>query len=64
MGEVIYMLFGEWNVGEAAGALAAHCLRTNLKPVEVWHDAKKLEEFQRKLTSQGVEIRWPKTRPP
>jgi hypothetical protein len=53
----------EWNIGESAGALAAYCLQSGSQPAEVRGDAKKLSEFQRQLTKQGVEIRWPKLTP-
>jgi len=53
----------EWNIGEAAGALAAYCVQTNSQPQEVRQNEKKLQSFQRKLRSEGVEIRWPKTSP-
>lgn len=49
----------EWNVGESAGALAAYCNRGHLSPREVRSRATHLEQFQKKLTQQGVEIRWP-----
>jgi hypothetical protein len=49
----------EWNIGEAAGALAAHCLQNNYIPREVRAGEKTLADFQRRLESQGVELRWP-----
>ena len=49
----------EWNIGEAAGALAAFCLQTNLAPRAVRAGAARLAEFQRLLEKQGVELRWP-----
>jgi len=53
----------EWNVGESAGALAAHCVRRRLRPRQVRNTAKLLREFQDSLLEQGVEIAWPKLRP-
>ncbi|GIU76719.1 MAG: FAD-dependent oxidoreductase [Bryobacteraceae bacterium] len=53
----------EWNVGESAGALAAHCVRRRLRPRQVRNTAKLLREFQDSLVEQGVEIAWPKLRP-
>lgn len=53
----------EWNIGEAAGLLAAHCLQTNAKPAAVRNAAKSLNNFQRRLQAQGIELRWPKLRP-
>ena len=49
----------EWNIGEAAGCLAAWCIRNDLIPRQVRARANLLEDFQRSLMSQGVEIRWP-----
>lgn len=49
----------EWNIGEAAGALAAHCLRQKLVPRQVRNQTEKLEEFQKVLGEQGVELDWP-----
>jgi hypothetical protein len=53
----------EWNVGEAAGALAAFCLEKKEPPRQVRKDAKLLAEFQRRLESVGVELRWPHLTP-
>jgi hypothetical protein len=49
----------EWNVGEVAGALAAHCADRALRPRQVRNDPRKLDDFQRLLDSRGVERRWP-----
>ena len=49
----------EWNIGEAAGALAAHCLDTGLAPRQVRRDPERLADFQRLLANQGVELEWP-----
>jgi hypothetical protein len=53
----------EWNIGESAGALAAHCVAGRLTPRQVRNTPKLLEEFQKRLTAQGVEIEWPRLRP-
>jgi hypothetical protein len=50
----------EWNIGEAAGALAAHCLKRKLIPRQVRNSGTLLEEFQRLLERMGVELSWPK----
>lgn len=50
----------EWNVGEAAGALAAHCLATGASPEAVWSDPDRLADFQRELVrAHGFELAWP-----
>ena len=49
----------EWNIGESAGALAAHSVKTGLRPRQIRNDAKHLAEFQKLLQTQGVEIAWP-----
>jgi hypothetical protein len=49
----------EWNIGEAAGTLAAHCLQQSTTPRAVRNDPAQLESFQDRLTAQGVELSWP-----
>jgi hypothetical protein len=49
----------EWNIGEAAGALSAFCLRRKLKPRQVHERSIVREEFQRFLDNRGVERAWP-----
>lgn len=53
----------EWNVGEAAGLLAAYCLQTGCMPHQVRNDPRHLGEYQRLLELDGVENRWPRIRP-
>jgi hypothetical protein len=50
----------EWNVGESAGALAAFCMHTRKIPHQVWQSAAALGDFQKLLTSEGMELSWPK----
>jgi hypothetical protein len=53
----------EWNIGEAAGALAAYCLTTGLSPREVRNTPKYLAGFQRVLERVlGVVLAWPNPR--
>lgn len=52
----------EWNIGEAAGALAARCIREGLVPRQVRASGGRLADFQRVLTSLGVELAWPNPR--
>jgi hypothetical protein len=48
----------EWNIGEAAGALAAFCLDRG-KPAAVVHgDVKLRSAFQRSLLDEGVPLAW------
>jgi hypothetical protein len=49
----------EWNIGEAAGAVAAFCLAKKEPPRKVRKDEKLLAEFQAQLTKDGVELQWP-----
>jgi hypothetical protein len=48
----------EWNIGEAAGCLAAFCVAMKTTPREV--RAKRLGPFQTALRAQGLELEWPK----
>lgn len=50
----------EWNIGESAGMLAAHCITRKLAPRQVRNTEKLLREFQAKLTAQGIELEWPR----
>jgi len=47
----------EWNVGEAAGALAAFALEERVLPAAVRE--RSLERFQRRLRDEGIPIEWP-----
>jgi hypothetical protein len=49
----------EWNIGEAAGALAAFCLQRTLRPRQVRNTPAHLADFQAELVRQGVELDWP-----
>jgi len=51
----------EWNIGEAAGLLAAHCLAHNLAPHQVREDPQRLKDFQSLCVQQGFELEWPRT---
>lgn len=53
----------EWNVGEAAGALAAFCLRRAVPPRQVRAEAGLLAEYQGVLRGRGVELEWPALHP-
>lgn len=49
----------EWNIGEVAGMLAAHCLDKGLTPHQVQENDEHLHDFQRGLAREGIEMRWP-----
>lgn len=49
----------EWNIGEASGALAAHCLIRGLTPRQVRNTPCHLADFQHLLSDHGVELAWP-----
>ncbi len=49
----------EWNIGEAAGSLAANCLERKLSPRQIYRDETLLADFQQRLVRQGVELAWP-----
>ena len=49
----------EWNVGEAAGALAAFCLDRGVPPRAVRATPALLTEYQARLDADGVERHWP-----
>jgi hypothetical protein len=53
----------EWNIGEAAGALAAFASQKKATPRQVRQDPALREEFQRTLTADGVELAWPRLTP-
>jgi hypothetical protein len=48
----------EWNVGEAAGALAAFALDERVPPARVRERPTLLERFQRGLLREGVPLAW------
>lgn len=50
----------EWNIGEAAGALAAYCLDNKCTPRQVYRSSQILVDFQNLLCGHlGVELSWP-----
>jgi hypothetical protein len=53
----------EWNIGEAAGLLAAYCLSKDMPPRAVRDEGERLEDFQALLQAQGIELAWPRTNP-
>jgi hypothetical protein len=53
----------EWNIGEAAGLLAAFCISRGVVPRAVREKPGLLSDFQSLLQAQGVELAWPRMRP-
>ena len=49
----------EWNIGEVAGLLAAHCLESAKMPHDVRTEHEELARFQSLLVSEGIELEWP-----
>lgn len=49
----------EWNVGEAAGILAAFCVSQQKLPREVRNQPRLLKDFQQSLENDGVRLAWP-----
>ena len=52
----------EWNIGEAAGVLAAYCLERKVLPRQVRANAMLLDDYQKLLAAHGVELEWPRTK--
>lgn len=50
----------EWNIGEAAGLLAAFCLERRTVPVAVHAKVALRQEFQALLHRQAIEFEWPR----
>jgi hypothetical protein len=48
----------EWNIGEAAGALAAWSLERKQSPGRIWRDAAETRRLQRSLLDDGVPLAW------
>ncbi|MFC7619259.1 FAD-dependent oxidoreductase [Microlunatus sp. GCM10028923] len=48
----------EWSIGEAAGALAGHCLQQGTEPHAVAADAAAVTRFQDVLERRGVQLHW------
>ncbi len=54
----------EWNIGEAEGALAAFCLSRKEPPRQVRKVQRLLQDYQRLLQNDGLELQWPRSTPP
>lgn len=54
----------EWAVGEAAGTLAAYCLKAEVKPLETLQVRLHLLRFQLTLLQNGIPLAWTVDVPP
>jgi hypothetical protein len=52
----------EWNIGEAAGHVAALCADRGTIPRAVRSDPGALADLQHELARSGVELAWPDVR--
>ncbi|MFN0106824.1 MAG: FAD-dependent oxidoreductase [Bryobacteraceae bacterium] len=50
----------EWNIGEAAGAVAAEAVKTGNPPRHIRNTKPLLAALQSKLVAQGFELAWPR----
>ena len=53
----------EWNIGKAAGLLAAYCLERGHAPRQVYEQQNLTRDFQQVLRDQGIELEWPAVHP-
>jgi hypothetical protein len=53
----------EWNIGEAAGMLAAQAVQLKEPPRRIRNTTNLLKDFQAKLVTQGFELAWPRLTP-
>ena len=53
----------EWNIGEAAGSLAAYAVERKTSPRAIRNSKPLLEDFQRQLIQGGMELAWPHLHP-
>jgi FAD dependent oxidoreductase len=48
----------EWDIGEAAGTLAAFCLEFQKTPKQVWESKQLTQDLQQKLLVRGAPLTW------
>lgn len=53
----------EWNIGEAAAAVAAYSIAQKTTPRAIHADKERLTAFQHELVRQGFELSWPRIHP-
>lgn len=51
----------EWNIGEAAGCVAAFCLQRGCTPEALANHPRLLADLQSRLVQMGVELEWPES---
>ncbi|MGZ7445858.1 FAD-dependent oxidoreductase [Paenibacillus sp. TH7-28] len=49
----------EWNIGEAAGYIAAYALKHCIRPREIRERRHHLKNFQAWIETQGIQLHWP-----
>src|SRR5688500_2480557 len=53
----------EWNIGEAAGCVAARAVQISTPPRGIRNTPKLLADFQAAIQKQGIETAWPRLTP-
>jgi hypothetical protein len=53
----------EWNIGEAAGCVAARAVQISTPPRGIRNTPKLLADFQASIQKQGIETAWPRLTP-
>ncbi len=53
----------EWNIGEAAGMLAAEAIRLRQAPAAIRNKPARCRDFQKTLVQHGFELSWPRIHP-
>jgi hypothetical protein len=48
----------EWSIGEAAGMLIVEALQRKVTPRAIYLNQTKIEDFQKRLKSEGIETEW------
>jgi hypothetical protein len=49
----------EWNIGEAAGAVATYAVRKGKTPRQIRNNTALMADFQADLRKDGFELEWP-----
>ena len=49
----------EWNIGEAAGTLAAFSINSDISLHEIYNSPDRIKEYQSLLVDRGISLHWP-----